>query len=51
MTEFTITVFRKPTESKIRFGELQKWVDQMVREGAAGVVKRQRVRKRLGAKE
>jgi len=25
MTEFTVTVFRKPTEHKIRLGQLQKW--------------------------
>ena len=51
MTEFTVTVFRKPTEHKIRLGQLQKWAEHTVREGPAGIVKRQRVRKLLGAKE
>jgi hypothetical protein len=51
MTEFTVTVFRKPTEHKIRLGQLQKWAEYTVKEGPAGIVKRQRVRKLLGTKE
>ena len=51
MTEFTVIVFRKPTEHKIRLGQLQKWAEHTVREGPAGIVKRQRVRKLLGTKE
>lgn len=51
MTEFTVTVFRKPTEHKIRLGQLQKWAEHTVRDGPAGIVKRQRVRKLLATKE
>ncbi len=50
-TEFVITVFRRPTEHKIRLNQVTKWAVHTVREGPAGIVKRQRVRKLLGEKE
>ena len=51
MTEFTVTVYRKPIKHKIRLNQVQKWAEHTVREGPAGIVKRQRVRKLLGVKE
>ena len=51
MTEFTVTVFRKPTEHKIRLSHVQKWAQATTREGPAGITKRERVRTPLGAKK
>ena len=48
MTEFTVAVYRNPTEHKIRLGQVQKWAEHTTREGPAGVTKRQRVRTLLG---
>ena len=46
MTEFTVVVYRNPTEHKIR---LQlKWSEHTTKEGPAGITKRQRVRTLLG---
>jgi hypothetical protein len=48
MTEFTVAVYRNPTEHKIRLGQVLKWAAHTTREGPAGVTKRQRVRTLLG---
>jgi hypothetical protein len=48
MTEFTVAVYRPPTEHKIRFGQVTKWAEPTTKEGPAGITKRQRVRQLLG---
>ena len=48
MTEFTVAVYRNPTEHKIRLGQVAKWAQHTVKEGPAGITKRQRVRVLLG---
>ena len=50
-TEFVVTVYRKPTEHRIRMNQVTDWAKHTVREDPAGIVKRQRVRKLLGADE
>jgi hypothetical protein len=50
MTEFTVTVFRKPTEHKIRLSHVQKWAQSTTKEGPAGITKRERVRTLLGGR-
>jgi hypothetical protein len=47
MTEFTVTVFRNPTEHKIRLRQVKVWAKHTVTEGPAGIVKRQRFRNLL----
>jgi hypothetical protein len=47
MTEFTIQVFRRPTEHKVRLKQVHDWAKHTVSEGPAGIVKRERVRKLL----
>lgn len=44
MTEFTVTVYRKPAEHRIRLHQVAQWAEHTVQEGPAGIVKRQRVR-------
>jgi len=51
MTEFTVAVYRNPTEHKIRLSHVSKWAKHAVHEGPAGIIKRQRVRQLLGEKE
>ena len=48
MTEFTISVYRNPTEHKIRLQQVLKWSEHTTKEGPAGITKRQRVRTLLG---
>jgi len=48
MTEFTVAVLRNPTEHKIRLQQLVKWAEPTMREGPAGITKRERVRALLG---
>jgi hypothetical protein len=48
MTEFTVAVYRNPTEHKIRLGQVEKWAEHTTKEGPAGITKRQRVRTLLG---
>jgi hypothetical protein len=48
VTEFTVSVYRNPVEHKIRLAQVVKWAAQETREGPAGMVKRDRVRKLLG---
>ena len=47
MTEFTIAVYRNPTEHKIRLGQVAKWAEHTTKEGPAGITKRERVRRLL----
>jgi hypothetical protein len=44
MTEFTVAVYRNPTEHKIRLGQVAKWAEPTTRDGPAGITKRERVR-------
>ena len=48
MTEFTVAVYRNPTEHKIRLGQVLKWTEHTTKEGPAGITRRQRVRALLG---
>src|SRR5271168_2903846 len=48
MTEFTVAVYRNPTEHKIRLQQVSKWAQGNTAEGPAGIVKRQRVKALLG---
>jgi hypothetical protein len=48
LTEFTVAVYRNPTEHKIRLGQVLKWTEHTTKEGPAGITKRQRVRALLG---
>ena len=48
MTEFTVAVLRNPTEHKIKLQQVAKWAEPTMREGPAGVAKRQKVRALLG---
>jgi hypothetical protein len=48
MTEFTVAVYRNPTEHKIRLGQVSKWAEHTTKDGPAGITKRQRVRALLG---
>jgi hypothetical protein len=47
MTEFTVAVYRNPTEHKIRLGQVAKWAELSTQEGPAGFTKRERVRRLL----
>jgi hypothetical protein len=51
MTEFCVTVLRKPIEHKIRLQQVTKWAEPTTREGPAGIAKRLRVRALLGQKD
>src|SRR5271154_5710644 len=48
MTEFTVAVYKNPTEHKIRLGQVTKWAEHTTREGPAGITKRQKVWQLLG---
>jgi len=48
MTEFTVAVLRKPPEHRIRLNQVEKWAEYTVKEGPAGILKRERVRALLG---
>jgi len=48
MTEFTVAVYKNPTEHKIRLAQVLKWSEPTTKEGPAGITKRQRVRTLLG---
>lgn len=47
MTEFTVAVYRNPTEHRIRLNQVTKWAEHSVQEGPAGIVRREKVRKLL----
>jgi hypothetical protein len=44
MTEFTVSVYRNPTEHKLRLQHVLKWSEHTTKEGPAGIAERQRVR-------
>ena len=48
MTQFTVVVYRYPTEHKIRLQQVLKWSEHTTKEGSAGITKRRRVRTVLG---
>lgn len=48
MTEFSVSVYRKPTERSIRLTQVKKWAEHTTKDGPAGITKRQRVRVLLG---
>ena len=48
MTEFTVAVYRNPTEHKIRLQQVLKWSEHTTKEGPAGITKHNRVRTLLG---
>jgi hypothetical protein len=48
MTEFRVTVIRKPIEHRIRLDRVTKWAQPTTRDGPAGITKRQHVRTLLG---
>jgi hypothetical protein len=48
MTEFTVSVYRNPTEHKLRLQQVLKWSEHTTKEGPAGITKRQRLRTLLG---
>ena len=48
MTEFCVTVLRKPIEHRIRFRKVQEWVKPSTKGGPAGILLRERLRKLLG---
>lgn len=50
MTEFTVCVIKKPVEHKVHLSQVQKWAEPSVRDGPAGILKRERIRKLLGAR-
>jgi hypothetical protein len=47
MTEFCVTVMRKPIEHRIHFKKVQQWVQPTTKDGPAGIVLRDRLRKLL----
>jgi hypothetical protein len=48
MTEFTVTVHRKPIEHRIRLNQVTKWAESCdTKEGPAGITRRQRVKAQL----
>jgi hypothetical protein len=48
MTEFCVTVLRKPIEHRIRLDRVAKWAQPTTSDGPAGITKRQHVRTLLG---
>ena len=48
LTEFTVLVYRNPTEQKIRLSQVTKWAEHTTKDGPAGVTKRQKIRQLLG---
>jgi hypothetical protein len=46
----TVAVYKNPTEHKIRFHQVHKWAAITTKDGLAGIVKRQKMRTLLGAK-
>jgi hypothetical protein len=47
MAEFTVAVYKNPTERKIRLAQVLKWSEPTTKEGPAGITKRERVRQLL----
>jgi hypothetical protein len=44
MTEFRVTMPRKPIQHRIRLRQVEKWAEPTTKEGPAGITKRERVR-------
>jgi len=44
MTEFTVAVYRNPTQHRLRLSQVAKWAEPTVKDGLAGIMKRQKVR-------
>jgi hypothetical protein len=47
MTEFCGTMIRRPIEHRIHFKKVQQWVQPTTKDGPAGIVLRNRLRKLL----
>jgi hypothetical protein len=47
MTEFLVTVLRRPIEHRVRFKKIQEWVQPSTKGGPGAVVGRERLRKLL----
>ena len=47
-TEFTVLVYRNPTEHRLRLNQVAKWAEDNTRGGRAAIVKRQKVKALLG---
>ena len=45
--EFTVSILRKPVEHKVRLNQVERWAEHTVKEGPAGILRRERVRKLL----
>ena len=43
ISEFTVAVYRNPTEHSIRLGPVTKWAEHTTKEGPAGIRKGERV--------
>jgi hypothetical protein len=50
MTEFTVAVYRNPTEHRIRLNQVTQWAERTAMDSPAAIIKRQRVRMLLGQK-
>jgi hypothetical protein len=48
MTEFTIAIQRPAVEHHINLGQVLNWAQHTMKEGPAGIIKRERVRALLG---
>ena len=48
MTEFIVSVYRNSMEHRIRLNQVSRWALHTVKDGPAGIVKRQKVRTLLG---
>jgi len=48
MTEFTIAIQRPAVEHHIKLGQVLNWAQHTMKEGPAGIIKRERVRALLG---
>lgn len=48
MTEFTVAIQRPAVEHHIKLGQVLNWAQQTMKEGPAGIIKRERVRALLG---
>jgi hypothetical protein len=48
-TEFTVSVYRKPVEHRIRLTQVEKWAEHTTKDGPAGIMKRDRVKKLLSS--
>ncbi len=48
MSEFIVTVYRKPTEHRLRLRDVEQWAQPSVLGGPAGITRREKVWKLLG---